>query len=98
MAAGRVRGRAPATQARAPVGTAAGGGASAMAGESPRPRPYAATVPAPRLVVLEARGEGFVASLQRAWADGDAVLPLDPRLPGPARAAVLAAARPDEPV
>ena len=36
--------------------------------------------------------------MQRAWDAGDAVLPLDPRLPGPARAAVLAAARPDEPV
>src|SRR5206468_3416168 len=30
--------------------------------------------------------------------DGDAVLPLDPRLPGPARDAVLAAANVDEPV
>jgi O-succinylbenzoic acid--CoA ligase len=51
-----------------------------------------------RLVVLEARGERFVAELQRAWAAGDAVLPLDPRLPGPAREAVLAAARPEAPV
>ncbi|HLT16362.1 MAG TPA: AMP-binding protein [Acidimicrobiales bacterium] len=52
-----------------------------------------------RLVVLDARGdEDFVAALQRAWEAGDAVLPLDPRLPSPARAAVLAAARPDEPV
>jgi len=52
-----------------------------------------------RLVVLEARGdEAFVDALRRAWEDGDAVLPLDPRLPAPAREAVLAAARPDEPV
>ena len=51
-----------------------------------------------RLIVLEAAGDPFVEALQRAWADGDAVLPLDPRLPGPARDAVLAAARPDEPV
>jgi o-succinylbenzoate---CoA ligase len=52
-----------------------------------------------RLVVLEARGDqAFVDGLRRAWDDGDAVLPLDPRLPGPARAEVLAAARPDEPV
>jgi O-succinylbenzoic acid--CoA ligase len=52
-----------------------------------------------RLVVLDAiGGDAFVSALQAAWDDGDAVLPLDPRLPGPARAAVLAAARADEPV
>ncbi len=51
-----------------------------------------------RLVVLEATGAPFVAALQRAWDDGDAVLPLDPRLPTAARDAVLAAARPGEPV
>lgn len=52
-----------------------------------------------RLIVVEARGDaGFVDRLRRAWDDGDAVLPLDPRLPAPARARVLAAARPDEPV
>jgi O-succinylbenzoic acid--CoA ligase len=52
-----------------------------------------------RLIVVEARGTaGFVARLRRAWDDGDAVLPVDPRLPPPARERVLAAARPDEPV
>jgi o-succinylbenzoate---CoA ligase len=52
-----------------------------------------------RLIVVEARGgDAFVARLRRAWDKGDAVLPLDPRLPAPARARVLAAARPDEPV
>jgi O-succinylbenzoic acid--CoA ligase len=52
-----------------------------------------------RLVVVEAEGSpAFVEALQRAWDDGDAVFPLDPRLPAPARAAVLAAVRPDEPV
>lgn len=51
-----------------------------------------------RLVVLDAVGSAFVDALQRAWDAGDAVLPIDPRLPAPARAAVLAAARPDEPV
>jgi o-succinylbenzoate---CoA ligase len=52
-----------------------------------------------RLIVVEARGgDGFVDRLRRAWDDGDAVLPLDPRLPGPARERVLTAARPDEPV
>lgn len=67
-----------------------------MAAKSPRPGSYAATVQ--RLVVLEAVGEPFVDGLQRAWDAGDAVLPLDPRLPAPARDAVLAAARPDESV
>lgn len=52
-----------------------------------------------RLVVVEARGTpDFVDHLRRAWDAGDAVLPLDPRLPAPARRAVLAAARPGEPV
>lgn len=52
-----------------------------------------------RLQVVEARGTtGFVDQLRRAWDAGDAVLPLDPRLPAPARDAVLAAARTDEPV
>ena len=51
-----------------------------------------------RLVVVEAHGtQGFVDALRTAWDDGDAVLPLDPRLPAPARAAALAAARPDQP-
>lgn len=49
--------------------------------------------------MLEARGTpAFVEGLRRAWDAGDAVLPLDPRLPAPARARVLAAARPDQPV
>jgi O-succinylbenzoic acid--CoA ligase len=52
-----------------------------------------------RLIVVEARGtDAVVDRLRRAWDAGDAVLPLDPRLPAPARARVLAAARPDEPV
>ena len=52
-----------------------------------------------RLVVVEARGTAdFVDRLRRAWDDGDAVLPLDARLPGRHRRRVLAAARPDEPV
>lgn len=52
----------------------------------------------PRLVVVEAHGTPeFVDALRRAWDAGDAVLPLDPRLPAPAREAALAAARPDEP-
>jgi o-succinylbenzoate---CoA ligase len=52
-----------------------------------------------RLVVVEARGtDEFVARLRRAWDDGDAVFPLDPRLPDAARRRVLTAVRPDEPV
>jgi o-succinylbenzoate---CoA ligase len=50
------------------------------------------------LVVLEAVGRSFVDGLQRAWDAGHAVFPLDPRLPRAARAAVLDAARPDDPV
>jgi o-succinylbenzoate---CoA ligase len=52
-----------------------------------------------RLIVVEAEGTAaFVDALRQAWDDGDAVFPLDPRLPPPARAAALAAVRPDEPV
>ncbi len=51
-----------------------------------------------RLVVLDAAGERFVDDLQHAWDAGDAVLPLDARLPKPAVAAVLAVALPDHPV
>lgn len=42
----------------------------------------------PRLVAVET-DEGFVAGLRRAWDRGDAVLPLDHRLPAPARERVL---------
>lgn len=49
--------------------------------------------------MLEARGApAFVDELRRAWDAGDAVLPLDPRLPAPARDRLLAAARIGEPV
>ena len=52
----------------------------------------------PRLVVVEAHGTpAFVDALRAAWDAGDAVLPLDPRLPPAARDVVLADARPDEP-
>jgi O-succinylbenzoic acid--CoA ligase len=52
----------------------------------------------PRLVPILASGPAFVDDLVRAWDDGDAVLPLDPRLPPIARDTVLAAARIDDPV
>jgi O-succinylbenzoic acid--CoA ligase len=52
-----------------------------------------------RLVVVEARGtDEFVDRLRRAWDAGDAVLPVDSRHPAAARARVLEAAHPDEPV
>jgi o-succinylbenzoate---CoA ligase len=61
-----------------------------------RPRPCEPAV-SQRLIVLEARGTGsFVDRLQRAWDEGDAVFPLDPRLPAPARDRLLAAVRPDD--
>jgi O-succinylbenzoic acid--CoA ligase len=52
-----------------------------------------------RLVALEARGsQAFVGELRRAWDAGDAVLPVDPRLPRAAADALVAAMRIDEPV
>jgi O-succinylbenzoic acid--CoA ligase len=39
-------------------------------------------------------GPAFVDAVRRAWDRGDAVLPLDPRLPAPAREQLLAALRP----
>lgn len=51
----------------------------------------------PHLSVVET-GPGFVDALVAAWERGDAVAPLDHRLPPRARAAVLAALRPDEEV
>jgi O-succinylbenzoic acid--CoA ligase len=42
------------------------------------------------LVAVEARGTaGFVERLQRVWEDGDALLPVDPRLPAAARDALV---------
>jgi O-succinylbenzoic acid--CoA ligase len=43
-------------------------------------------------------GSAFVDALRRAWDDGDAVLPVDPRLPKSAVDIVLRALRVDEPV
>lgn len=52
-----------------------------------------------RLVPLLAEpGAAFVDSLRRAWDDGDAVLPIDLRLPPPAIDALLAAMRLDLPI
>ena len=52
-----------------------------------------------RLVPVAAElGPSFVDALRRAWDDGDAVLPVDPRLPAPARDALLASMRLDDDV
>ena len=49
----------------------------------------------PRLVALDlVGGPTFVDALRRVWDDGDAVAPLDPRLPAPARRRVLEALAP----
>src|SRR3954451_4053513 len=46
----------------------------------------------PTLVAIDAiGGDAFVTALRRAWDAGDAVLPVDPRLPSPARAQLTAA-------
>jgi o-succinylbenzoate---CoA ligase len=52
-----------------------------------------------RLIPLSADGTiAFVDALRAAWDDGDAVLPVDPRLPGPAASALVTAMRVDDPV
>ncbi len=48
----------------------------------------------PELVALDLSGQEFVNALVEVWETGDAVLPLDPRLPPPARRALLGAMRP----
>lgn len=49
----------------------------------------------PELVAVVARGsDAFVATLRRVWDDGDAVLPVDPRLPAPVADALLDALAP----
>jgi O-succinylbenzoic acid--CoA ligase len=49
----------------------------------------------PALVAVVASGsDAFVAALQRVWDAGDAVLPLDPRLPAPAAEALLTSLAP----
>ncbi len=51
--------------------------------------------PVPELVALDLPGGmGFVDALRAIWDTGDAAAPLDPRLPGAARRAMLDALRP----
>jgi O-succinylbenzoic acid--CoA ligase len=50
----------------------------------------------PHLVAIDLPGgTAFVETLRREWDQGNAVLPIDRRLPAPARAALLAAMAPD---
>ena len=51
-----------------------------------------------RLLAIEARGQPFADALRAAWDDGDAVLPVDPRLPAGTAAALVASMDPDRPV
>lgn len=51
-----------------------------------------------RLVAIEARGQRFTEALRAAWDDGDAVLPVDPRLPAGNAAALVEALGVGEPV
>src|SRR4051812_10527851 len=52
-----------------------------------------------RVVAIEAvGGDDFVRAMLAAWEAGDAVLPLDPRLPGPARDALAESIRVDDDV
>lgn len=44
-------------------------------------------------MAIEARGQAFVDAMRRAWDAGDAVLPVDPRLPGPRVDELLATMR-----
>ncbi len=51
----------------------------------------------PRLIAIDAVGMPFVDAMRRAWDAGDAVAPVDPRLPAAARDSLLAAFRLDDP-
>lgn len=88
-AAGNVRGRAPANHSAAPRGWFD----SVTSQVSQTAPAYACSVR--ELVCLDMDlGPRFVDRVKRAWDDGDAVFPLDRRLPAPARAALLDTVRP----
>ncbi len=50
------------------------------------------------LVAIEARGQSFVDELRRRWDAGDAVLPVDPRLPSAVATELAARLRAGEPI
>lgn len=51
-----------------------------------------------RLRAIEATGQRFVDALRRAWDEGDAVLPVDPRLPRGAADSLVATLQAGEPI
>src|SRR3954452_13965205 len=87
MAAGRVRGRAPAIQAF-------------MAGQLARSRrsrpnpPGSSLDPMRELVAIALTGAAFVDRMVATWERGDAVLPIAPNLPAPALEELLRALAP----
>lgn len=56
------------------------------------------TTPSSLVSLAMPPGEEFIAALESVWSDGNAVLPLDPTAPPPARDAVLSAMGQDQPV
>lgn len=101
-AAGRVRGRAPATQSLHPEGEGVDSGDMlpvSHAGVAGTPatardeRPY--DWPVNELVCVDLDcGPAFVDRVRRAWDEGDAVFPVDRRLPPAARATIIRAVAP----
>ena len=62
-------------------------------GICPREVSSATVVPMPDLIAVDLPpGPAFVDELKRAWDDGHAVLPIDPRLPPVAKSDLIAAA------
>jgi o-succinylbenzoate---CoA ligase len=74
----------------------AAGSRTRAGGEESGEGSYAHAVP--RLLAIDATGQRFVDALRRAWDAGDAVLPVDPRLPGTAARSLVSALRADEPI
>jgi len=84
---------AEATAVPTTTGTTAAGSVRGRAPASQRFMP-GKVVGMPKLVAVEAVGDdSFVPALLAAWERGDALLPVDPRLPRPAREALLASLR-----
>lgn len=54
--------------------------------------------PVQRLVAIEARGQRFTDALRAAWDHGDAVIPVDPRLPESAASELVAALGDGDPI
>jgi o-succinylbenzoate---CoA ligase len=74
----------------------AAGSRTEAGGEESGDRSYALAVP--RLLAIDATGQRFVDALRRAWDEGDAVLPVDPRLPARAARTLTSTLRAGEPI